>query len=268
MEYLLILIDNAAIRSIARKARLEHWRLTGMPGPIPTEEQQVLTSTNEQHCTLNPANLSALPLFNHRTRNGIQLTWPPPPLPHSPSSSSATATPVTPTLPPLPCADSSSSTNGHSPKCFGHQRVFQWPVPALKMPKSPPVPRKVGAVKETPAERSWRPMKPANMEDAQNWYWTEEFPSAAGLEPGTGSMSAWFHGAISRTEAERRLANQPTGAFLVRLTERLWGYAVSVRAQTGNISHFLVDAGERRGHKRYSLLGSNDPTHKTLRKLL
>ena len=228
-----------------------------MPGPIPTEEQ-VEQCTSE--CTPNPANLSALPLFNHRTRNGngIQVTWPPPPLPHSPSSSSATATPVSPTLPPL-----AETNNGHSPKCFGHQKVFQWPVPPLRMPKSPPVERK--PAKESP-ERAWRPIKPANMEDAQNWYWTEEFPAAAGLEPGTGSMSAWFHGAISRSEAERRLANQPAGAFLVRLTERLWGYAVSVRAPTGNISHFLVDAGERRSHKRYSLLGSSDPTHKTLRK--
>jgi SH2 domain-containing protein 4A len=79
-------------------------------------------------------------------------------------------------------------------------------------------------------------------------------------------MSAWFHGAISRWEAERRLTNQPAGAFLARLTERLWGYAISVRNPSGSVSHFLIDAGEKRSHKKYTLLGSTDPPHKSLRK--
>jgi hypothetical protein len=81
-------------------------------------------------------------------------------------------------------------------------------------------------------------------------------------------MSAWFHGAISRWEAERRLTNQPAGAFLARLTERLWGYAISVRNPSGSVSHFLIDAGEKRSHKKYTLLGSTDPPHKSLRKLM
>ncbi len=264
---------------MARKARLEHWRLTGMSGTTSTEEEnaQPINPTVEQASTssgasCSPAYLSSLPLFNHRVKNGIQLTWPPPPLPHSPCSSSATATPVTPTLPPLPTSVEQPLQqpvpNGHSPKCFGHQRVFQWPVPALKFAKNPLVQRN-GSV-TTPIERRetkpWRPAKPANLEDAQDWYWTEEFPLAAGLEPGTGNMSAWFHGAISRWEAERRLTNQPAGAFLARLTERLWGYAISVRNPSGSVSHFLIDAGEKRSHKKYTLLGSTDPPHKSLRK--
>ena len=75
-------------------------------------------------------------------------------------------------------------------------------------------------------------------------------------------------GAITRSEAENRLANQPNGAFLARLTERLWGYALSVRNPSGSISHFLIDAGEKRRHKKYTLLGSSDPPHKSLRKFL
>ncbi len=109
-------------------------------------------------------------------------------------------------------------------------------------------------------------MKPGNLEAAQDWYWTQEFPKAAGLEPGTGHMSVWFHGAISRAEAERRLAERPTGAFLVRLTERLWGYALSVRNPAGGFSHFLIDAGTARNHQKYTLLGSSDPSQKSLRK--
>lgn len=245
---------------MARKARLEHWKLTGMPGTTPTEEQE--RTTNE------PAYLSSLPLFNHRLKDGIQLTWPPPPLPQSPCSSSATATPSTPTLPPLPSTENANPchSNGHSPKCFGHHRVFQWPVPALKLAKNHPA-NVQQQQRNGETTKPWRPAKPANLEDAQDWYWTEEFRLAAGLEPGTGNMSAWFHGAVSRWEAERRLTNQPTGAFLVRLTERLWGYAISVRNPSGGVSHFLVDAGEKRSHKKYTLLGSMDPPHKSLRKL-
>lgn len=43
-------------------------------------------------------------------------------------------------------------------------------------------------------EKQQRPMKPADLEAAQDWYWTEEFPRASGLEPGTGNMTTWFHG--------------------------------------------------------------------------
>lgn len=281
---------------MARKARLEHWRLTGMSSSSPVEEGTTQLNNSNPSIVIepsssspSPAYLSSLPLFNHRAiKTGIQLTWPPPPLPQSPSSS-ATATPVTPTLPPLPAtstdgcqhlhAPQGPSHNGHSPKCFGHQRIFQWPIPALKLankrPKQAVQPQQDNTThpsagteqrKET-GKPSWRPAKPANLEEAQDWYWTEEFPLAAGLEPGTGNMSAWFHAAISRWEAERRLTNQPAGAFLARLTERLWGYAISVRNPSGNVSHFLIDAGEKRCHKKYTLLGSNDPPHKSLRKI-
>lgn len=293
---------------MARKARLEHWRMTGMSSSTSPEETTTTTAAEEGGGTIinnpsvvveqassvssassSPAYLSSLPLFNHRAiKTGIQLTWPPPPLPQSPSSS-ATATPVTPTLPPLPTTSSDPQClhpphlpahNGNSPKCFGHQRIFQWPIPALKLANkstklSVPHPLQrnnsttqppSGTDHQTTSKPSWRPSKPSNLEDAQDWYWTEEFPLAAGLEPGTGNMSAWFHAAISRWEAERRLTNQPAGAFLARLTERLWGYAISVRNPSGSVSHFLIDAGEKRSHKKYTLLGSTDPPHKSLRK--
>jgi hypothetical protein len=294
-----------AIRSMARKARLEHWRMTGMSSTSPEEATEeggnpsvaVEQASSVSSAFSSPAYLSSLPLFNHRAiKSGIQLTWPPPPLPQSPSSS-ATATPVTPTLPPLPTTSTDPQCqhlhpphlpahNGNSPKCFGHQRIFQWPIPALKLanksPKSaaphplqrnnsttqPAAPPAATDHQATTGKPSWRPSKPSNLEDAQDWYWTEEFPLAAGLEPGTGNMSAWFHGAISRWEAERRLTNQPAGAFLARLTERLWGYAISVRNPSGSVSHFLIDAGEKRSHKKYTLLGSTDPPHKSLRKLM
>ena len=131
---------------MARKARLEHWRLTGIsPATTPPEGEKTSAKvTGESRLPeAGTAFLSSLPLFRLPLRKncdktqqgGIQLTWPPPPLPHSPCPSSATTTPVTPTLPTFPAPEENGG--GHdSPKCFGHQRVFQWPIPAVKSPKS------------------------------------------------------------------------------------------------------------------------------------
>ena len=238
---------------MARKARLEHWRLTGIsPATTPTEAESKSVSAAESRLPeTGTAFLSSLPLFRIPVRKncdktepgGIQLTWPPPPLPHSPCPSSATTTPVTPTLPAFPPPEENGG--GHdSPKCFGHQRIFQWPIPAVKSPKSGATIQRNGSFKQeflTPAsgnvscqhpfhsnynnnnnnhnnnnnqmnsatgaiqshknqmpefraEKQQRAMKPADLEAAQDWYWTEEFPSASGLEPGTGNMTTWFHG--------------------------------------------------------------------------
>ena len=246
---------------------MEHWRMTGLSGPD-GEDSSGGSNRSSEVTTL----MSQLPLV--RINNGFQITWPPPPLPPS-TSSSAVATPVTPTQPDgfgVAAAVAAASID-HSPKCFGHQRVFQWPVPPVKSLNQSVKVAPVPAQNKPQIINQARPPRPTSLDDAQDWYWIEEFPRAAGLEPGTGNMTTWFHGAITRQEAERRLmADQPTGAFLARLTERLWGYALSVRNPAGGVSHFLIDAGERtrrtNSSRKYTLLGSTDPPHKSLRKFI
>ena len=132
---------------MARKARLEHWRLTGISPEASGEKASANVAESRLPEAAGTAFLSSLPLFRLPLRKtgssgsdkmpeagGIQLTWPPPPLPHSPCPSSATTTPVTPTLPAFPPPEESGCHD--SPKCFGHQRIFQWPIPAVKSPKS------------------------------------------------------------------------------------------------------------------------------------
>ncbi|XP_041424962.1 SH2 domain-containing protein 4B [Xenopus laevis] len=70
-------------------------------------------------------------------------------------------------------------------------------------------------------------------------------------------------GIISREEAEELLMNKPEGSFLVRVSEKIWGYALSYRQQTG-FKHFLVDASG----DYYSFLGVDPNRHATLTDLI
>ncbi|XP_060040774.1 hematopoietic SH2 domain-containing protein, partial [Erinaceus europaeus] len=54
-----------------------------------------------------------------------------------------------------------------------------------------------------------------------------------------GDIPAWFHGAISRQDAEDLLDTQPPGAFLVRVSHSHVGYTLSYRAP-GCCRHFMV----------------------------
>lgn len=54
-----------------------------------------------------------------------------------------------------------------------------------------------------------------------------------------GDIPAWFHGAISRTDAEDLLASKPLGSFLLRVSHSHVGYTLSYRSQSG-CRHFMV----------------------------
>lgn len=70
-------------------------------------------------------------------------------------------------------------------------------------------------------------------------------------------------GIISRQEAEELLMNKSEGSFLVRVSEKIWGYALSYRHHSG-FKHFLVDASG----DFYSFLGVDPNRHATLTDLI
>lgn len=74
------------------------------------------------------------------------------------------------------------------------------------------------------------------------------------------SLSA---GIISRQESEALLANAAEGCFLVRVSERIWGYTLSYRTAAG-FKHFLVDASG----DYYGFLGVDQNRHATLADLI
>lgn len=65
-------------------------------------------------------------------------------------------------------------------------------------------------------------------------------------------------GLITRSEAEKLLLDQPYGSYLVRLSEKIWGYAISYRAKE-KCKHYLVNSGQK-----YTFPGNNQIEHTTL----
>ena len=70
-------------------------------------------------------------------------------------------------------------------------------------------------------------------------------------------------GVISRLEAEQLLGDKKEGTFLVRVSERIWGYAISYQAGH-RCKHFLIDASD----DNYQFFGTNQIPHKHLSELI
>jgi len=70
-------------------------------------------------------------------------------------------------------------------------------------------------------------------------------------------------GFISREEAEGLLSTKPAGTYLIRLSDRIWGYALSYRVATGTCRHYLIDASDG----KYRFFGTSQ-THGSLHDLV
>ncbi|KAG5885506.1 hypothetical protein JTB14_013524 [Gonioctena quinquepunctata] len=90
-----------------------------------------------------------------------------------------------------------------------------------------------------------------------DWYRNKERERLAGLDS-SNNVLPWFHGLITRQEAEKLLLDQPCGTFLVRLSERIWGYAISYRAKE-KCKHYLVNAVPK-----YMFVGNNQMEYDNL----
>ncbi|CAB3409426.1 unnamed protein product [Caenorhabditis bovis] len=105
-----------------------------------------------------------------------------------------------------------------------------------------------------------RPPKPRSRAAIVEWFKRDELPRGTGLDPKTRAPAPWFHGIISREDAEVLLRNKPTGSFLVRVSERIWGYTVSYASKDGTFKHFLVE----KIPEGYQFLGTNQVVHDQL----
>lgn len=105
-----------------------------------------------------------------------------------------------------------------------------------------------------------RPPKPKSRAAIIDWFQREELPRGTGLDPKTRAPAPWFHGIISRDQSEVLLTHKPTGSFLVRVSERIWGYTVSYASRDGSFKHFLVEKIK----EGYQFLGTNQVVHDEL----
>ncbi|XP_063162333.1 SH2 domain-containing protein 4B isoform X2 [Candoia aspera] len=115
----------------------------------------------------------------------------------------------------------------------------------------------------TPIRTCEWPRRPLSKEAIIQWFKEEQLPRRAGLERNSNAIAPWFHGIITRQEAEELLMNKSEGTFLVRVSDKIWGYALSYRHRNG-FRHFLVDASG----DFYSFLGVDPNRHATLTDLI
>uniref|UniRef100_A0A4W3GU33 SH2 domain containing 4B n=1 Tax=Callorhinchus milii TaxID=7868 RepID=A0A4W3GU33_CALMI len=109
-----------------------------------------------------------------------------------------------------------------------------------------------------------QPARPLSSREAVvRWFQEEQVSRRSAFERDSNVVAPWFHGIISRQEAEELLMNTAEGSFLTRVSERIWGYILSYRQQTG-FKHFPVDASGG----FYSFLGVDPIRHETLADLI
>lgn len=110
----------------------------------------------------------------------------------------------------------------------------------VKPSRPPPAP--VNGAKEVTLKRvnkPTRPPRPKSKLEVVTWWKEVEYEKLSGLDDMKRPME-WFHGVITRHEAEKLLSNKKQGSYLVRVSERVWGYTISFK-DIGRCKHFLID---------------------------
>lgn len=100
-------------------------------------------------------------------------------------------------------------------------------------------------------------------EDIIRWFKEEQLPLGAGYQKSSNTIAAWFHGILTLKKANELLSTGVPGSFLIRVSEKIKGYALSYLSEEG-CKHFLIDASA----DSYSFLGVDQLQHATLADLV
>ncbi|XP_045314369.1 SH2 domain-containing protein 4A isoform X1 [Leopardus geoffroyi] len=137
-------------------------------------------------------------------------------------------------------------------------------------PKRPPLPPKPLFL--TPAGYPRKPLRNQGVtrmassyaqEEIIRWFKEEQLPLRAGYQKASDAIAPWFHGILTLKRANELLSTCVPGSFLIRVSERIKGYALSYLSEDG-CKHFLIDAST----DSYSFLGVDRLQHATLAELV
>jgi len=132
----------------------------------------------------------------------------------------------------------------------------------LKPTRSPPVPDKASSTSRDVKAKPAQPLRPKTKNEVAKWWRQVEYERHAGLDDNFLPFE-WFHGIINRQEAESLLQGCKKGSFLVRVSERVWGYTVSYK-DVERCKHFLIDTSAT----GYQFFGTQQMTHSLLNDLV
>ncbi|XP_026309686.1 SH2 domain-containing protein 4A isoform X2 [Piliocolobus tephrosceles] len=109
-----------------------------------------------------------------------------------------------------------------------------------------------------------RTVSSSAQEDIIRWFKEEQLPLRAGYQKTSDTIAPWFHGILTLKKAnELLLSTGVPGSFLIRVSERIKGYALSHLSED-SCKHFLIDASA----DSYSFLGVDQLQHATLADLV
>ncbi|XP_055474796.1 SH2 domain-containing protein 4A [Psammomys obesus] len=146
----------------------------------------------------------------------------------------------------------------------------QSPLTAPQKPRRPPLPPKPQFLhlpgnppKSLGNQGVIRTESSSAQKDIIRWFKEEQLPFRAGYQKNSDTIAPWFHGILTLKKANELLSTGVPGSFLIRVSEKIKGYALSYLSEEG-CKHFLIDASA----DSYSFLGVDQLQHATLADLV
>lgn len=147
---------------------------------------------------------------------------------------------------------------------------LQSPLTGPQKPRRPPLPPKPQFLhllgnppKSLGNQGVIRTESSSTQEDIIRWFKEEQLPFRAGYQKNCNTIAPWFHGILTLKKANELLSTGVPGSFLIRVSEKIKGYALSYLSEEG-CKHFLIDASAN----SYSFLGVDQLQHATLADLV
>lgn len=147
---------------------------------------------------------------------------------------------------------------------------LQNPLSGPQKPKRPPLPPKpqflqpLGSPPKSLGNQGViRTKTSSTQEEIIRWFKEEQLPFRAGYQKNSDTIAPWFHGILTLKKADELLSTGMPGSFLIRVSEKIKGYALSYLSEEG-CKHFLIDASAN----SYSFLGVDQLQHATLADLV